>query len=131
MLISENVRLKYNRLYREVAEYYNLEHKINIGNDTEKLDYIQVTEFGIPSNTVQEIVKQLEQKFIYLVPFYKFFHRDTFFYKVSPELIFFDMNRVIRKIREEKKYNLQKEESMPDAPIEYGDLDLDAIGKAS
>ena len=103
MILSKNVRLKYNRLYREVAEYYNLDHKIVVNINSDKLDFIPITEFGIPSIGINEVLNHLEKKFSYLTPFYKFFHSDSFNYKISDwKLIFNEMNTVIKKIRDEK-----------------------------
>ncbi len=106
------VEKKYNRLYAEMAKYYHLDHKVTTSAKT-GLHFISIRDFGYmkPNVTttspdhIDNIILHLKENFTYLAPFYKFFHRDYFCAPGTPDSnisLLKDINKVIKKIREEK-----------------------------
>lgn len=105
MKIPEHIRLKYNKLYREVAKYYNLDDKVIINHHRDRLDFIKIEEFGIPLSGLFAVAKHLEENLTYLAPFYKFFHYTDFCIKDSPVILLENINTSIEKMRKENLAN--------------------------
>ena len=102
MKINENIIKKYNKLYIEVAEYYNLGKKVRIGHS--QLNFILIEDFGYSgklTNNVDTILVHIQKNFTYFAPFYKFFHHENFCPGTSPKTLLNNMNKVIKKIRKE------------------------------
>ena len=112
MKITENIRKKYNKLFKKVAKYYHLDHKITT-SAANQLHYIRIQEFGYREtraittslDNADTIFAHLKENFTYLAPFYKFFHQDHFCQPGLPDSIISllkDINIAIIIIRKEK-----------------------------
>ncbi len=105
MELSKNIVTKYNRLYREVVKYYNLEHKIVI-NSQLPLNYIMIADYGWGEFTghnkksyANNIHSHMEINFTYLLPFYKLLHQEDSYADISVEKLLVEINEVMKKMR--------------------------------
>lgn len=106
MELNKKIVKKYNRLYREVAQYYNLVDKIV--TNLIPLNYILIKNFGYPTESNIDILSHMENNFIYLLPFYQLLHREDFCSDIPVPKLLVEINEVMKKMRKENLVKADK-----------------------